>query len=351
MITMVVREEIIKIFVEIGRVFKVLGAGADYTPEACAITATEFDEMNDIIRSVAGANPWFSEANVRLSINGLATWLHADTLNTWCSAYPFAARPKEVAIIMAGNIPLVGFHDFLCVLLSGHTAKCKLSSQDKILWMAVFRLIETIDPRLAAHYNYTSGLVKPFDAVIATGSNNTARIFQSYVENYPHIIRQNRTSVAVLTGKESEHELELLADDIFSYYGFGCRNVSQIFVPKDFDIQRIFASFTKYSPYINHHKYMNNFDYYRALYMLNNEDMLENGFLLLRFNRELHAPPAVLNCYRYDNLDEISAFIASKKDEIQAIVGLNGIPFGTAQCPALHDYADGVDTMAFLTRL
>ena len=345
---MVVREEIIKIFIEVGRVFRLLGAGAEYSSKDCAITATEFEDLDGLMHSVEGANPWFSEANVRKALQGLASWLTEDGLNSWTSTYPFASRPKEVAIIMAGNIPLVGFHDFLCVLLSGHIAKCKLSSQDKILWLAVFKLIETIDPRLAEHYSHTSGMVKPFDAVIATGSNNTARVFESYVENYPNIIRKNRTSVAVLNGTETNKELDLLADDIFAYYGFGCRNVSQIFVPQDFDIQRIFSAFAKYGAYINHHKYMNNFDYYRALYMLNNEDMLENGFVLLRFNKELHAPPAVLNCYRYQTRDEVQKFITEKRDEIQAVVGHDAIPFGAAQCPALNDYADGVDTMAFL---
>lgn len=345
-----VRSEIILLMHEVGKIFKVL-ANVSGNKTDLALSADELVVFEDVIPAMERQNPWFSEWSVRQSLGGLATWLDQDKLNSWTAPFEFASKPKTVAVIMAGNIPLVGFHDFLCVLMSGHHAKCKLSSQDALLWKAFFNMIEMIDPRIAQHYSHFTGVMKDFDAVIATGSNNTAVSFKHYFEKYPNIIRQNRTSVAVLSGNESEHELEGLADDVFSYYGFGCRNVSQIFIPENFDVQRLFARFVKYEHYINHHKYMNNFDYYRSLYMLNGEDVLENGFLLMRFNKELHAPPAVLNCFRYEHLDEVNHFLKDKQEQIQAVVGLNGIPFGQSQCPSLTDYADGVNVMEFLESL
>ena len=345
-----VRSEIILLMHEVGKIFGVLG-NASNSNKDLVLNAEELTVFEDVIRTIERQNPWFSEVSVRQSLGGLATWLDQEQLDTWLHPYAFASKPKTVAVIMAGNIPLVGFHDFLCVLMSGHHAKCKLSSQDALLWKAFFNMIEMIDPRIAQHYSYFTGVMKDFDAVIATGSNNTAVSFKHYFEKYPHIIRQNRTSVAVLSGNESDAELEGLADDVFSYFGFGCRNVSQIFVPQNFDVQRLFQQFVKYESYINHHKYMNNFDYYRSLYMLNGEDVIENGFLLMRFNKELHAPPAVLNCYRYENREEIDAFLHEKLEQIQAVVGKEGIPFGQSQCPSLTDYADGVNVMAFLDKL
>lgn len=347
---MMVRSEIVLLMHEVGKIFKSV-ANKDQTTGSLALTTKELAFFEEAIRTIERQNPWFSESQVRNAIGGLASWLDAEQLNAWLKPYSFTTKPKKVAIIMAGNIPMVGFHDFLCVLMSGHHAFCKLSSQDALLWQAFFKMIEIIDPRIAIHFSYSSGLMKDFDAVIATGSNNTAISFKHYFEKYPHIIRQNRTSIAVLDGDESPEQLEALADDIFSYFGFGCRNVSQVFVPEEFDIQRLFASFVKYESWINHHKYMNNFDYYRSLYMLNGENVLENGFVLMRFNQELHAPPAVLNCFRYQNRTEVDTFLHEKSEQIQAVVGNEGIPFGQSQCPSLTDYADGVNVMAFLNKL
>jgi hypothetical protein len=345
-----VRSELIVLMHELGKIFKAF-SNPGHERRDLALSASELEEFEYVIQSMERYNPWFIENQVRASLGGLALWLDKETLSSWLLPYPPSDKPKQVAVIMAGNIPLVGFHDFLCVLLSGHHVVCKLSSQDARLWQAVFKALELIDPRISEHYTQSTGLLKGFDAVIATGSNNTAISFKHYFEKYPHIIRQNRTSVAVLTGEESDEELAGLADDVFSYFGFGCRNVSQIFIPENFDVQRLFAQFVKYESYINHHKFMNNFDYYRSLYMLNCEPILENGFLLLRFNQELHAPPAVLNCHRYADKNELDVFLETHKDQIQAIVGKGGIPFGSAQCPSLTDYADGVNVMDFLKGL
>lgn len=345
-----VRNEIVLLMHEVGKIFKSV-ANEDQPTTSLAINESELAMFEQAVLTLERQNPWFSERHVRKALGGLASWLNENVLNAWLEPYDFATKPKKVAVIMAGNIPMVGFHDFLCVLMSGHHVFCKLSSQDALLWQAFFKMIEAIDPRIAVHYSYSSGLMKDFDAVIATGSNNTAITFKHYFEQYPHIIRQNRTSVAILNGDETDEQLEGLADDIFSFFGFGCRNVSQVFVPENFDVQRLFASFVKYESWINHHKYMNNFDYYRSLYMLNGEPVLENGFVLMRFNQELHAPPAVLNCFRYQDLDEVNNYLSEKQDQIQAVVGVNGIPFGQAQCPSLTDYADGENVMEFLVAL
>jgi len=346
-----VRTEIINLFHEIGKIFQSVANSDGFKSGHMAINAHEYDAFDAVVKRLEFSNPWFTENNTRQALGGLALWLQKEALESWSAQYPESNRTKRVAIIMAGNIPLVGFHDFLCVVMSGHHAVCKLSSQDAPLWQAVLQLMKNIDPRFAEHFTVVSGKLTDFDAVIATGSNNTAISFRHYFEKYPHIIRQNRTSIAVLNGTESDEDLQNLADDIFSYFGFGCRNVTQIFVPEDFDIQRLFVNFTAYGSYININKYMNNFDYYRALYMMNGEDLLENGFVLMRFNQGLHAAPAVLNCHRYKNFSEVEAFVEAKKDEIQAIVGQGYIPFGAAQCPGLNDYADGVDVMAFLAAL
>ncbi len=347
-----VQTEIINLFHEVGKVFQSISNASTYDSTKLAITATEYEDFENLLPMLERNNPWFTEQHTRLALGGIASWLNRTDLSTWAAQYPTSPKaPKTVAVIMAGNIPLVGFHDFLCVLIGGHQALCKFSSQDEALWKAILHILQSIDPRIQAHYTIASGKLTGFDAVIATGSNNTAISFKYYFDKYPHIIRQNRTSVAVLDGQETDEDLQKLADDIFSYFGFGCRNVTQLFVPQDFDVQRLFANFLNYSSWINHHKYMNNFDYYRALYLMNSESILENGFVIMRFNDLLHAPPAVVNCHRYQNLDEVEQIIASRNDEIQAVVGKNGIPFGASQCPGLSDYADGVDVMDFLSKL
>jgi hypothetical protein len=346
-----VRSEIINLLHEIGKVFYGLSQNLAYPQLRIAITEDEYADLEHAVVNLESFNPWFTEQNTRMALGGIATWLGWDVLSNWSNEYPFTNKPRRVAIVMAGNIPLVGFHDFLCVLMSGHHAICKFSSQDAPLWHAVLKLMNTIDSRINEHFTISSGKLTGFDAVIATGSNNTSITFKHYFGKYPNIIRQSRTSVAVLEGDESDAELQALADDIFSYFGFGCRNVTQLLVPKTFDVQRLFANFMHYSSCINHHKYMNNFDYYRAICLLNKEEFLENGFIIMRFNQLLHAPPAVLNCYRYDSLAEVDDFIDSRRDEIQVVVSRNGVPFGTSQTPKINDYADGVDVMRFLSEL
>lgn len=346
-----VQKEITKLLHELGKIFNHLAAPKEQEFALTVLTHQEFRLFEAEVISVERLNPWFTESNIRKALGGLSILLNEHDLQLWINQYIFPKEKKNVAIIMAGNIPLVGFHDFLCVLLSGHHAVCKLSSQDSKLWMLVLDLLVKIDPRISEHFTINTGKLTGFDAVIATGSNNTAVSFHHYFSKYPNIIRHNRTSIAVLSGDESDEALQNLADDVFSYFGFGCRNVTQIFVPDDFNLDRLFENFLVYKTYINHNKYMNNFDYYRALFLMNGESFLENGFVMMRFNESLHAPPSVINCSKYKSIEQVEQFIQLRKEEIQLVAGRGGIVFGQAQYPGLMDYADGVDVMNFLGSL
>jgi hypothetical protein len=251
---------------------------------------------------------------------------------------------------MAGNIPLVGFHDFLSVLMSGNIAVIKLSSDDNRLLPVLIEMLLLLQPELDERI-FIVDRIKNIDAVIATGSNNSARYFEKYFGHLPNIIRKNRTSVAVLNGNETETDLMELGKDLFTYFGLGCRNVSHVMIPHDFDLDRLFKAIVDYGDIINHHKYANNYDYYKAIYLLNREEFMENGFVLTKETKVLFAPISVINYQRYTTKSEVVDFIGDYREEIQVVVGLDFLPFGKAQSPTLTDYADGVDTMAFLTKL
>ena len=306
--------------------------------------------IREVIQREKNHNGWFTVQSIYKSLESLSEMLSVKDLDEWASHYTFTSSPKRVAVIMAGNIPLVGFHDLLCVLVSGHHALIKLSSDDsRLLPLFLERLVQ-LDPCMKERFTVVPRLNES-EAVIATGSNNSARYFEKYFGHQPHIIRRNRTSVAIIDGSESPKELELLGEDIFSYFGMGCRNVSQLFIPKDFDIDRFFAAIIGYSDIINHNKYGNNYDYYKAIYLMNQEKLLENGFLLTKESNELFSPIAVLYSHRYNSPEEVSDFLAKHEEDIQAVIGHGYIPFGQAQHPKLTDYADGVDTMDFLQNL
>ena len=313
-------------------------------------TNEELDLIRDVIKREKHYNGWFTKQSIYAAIDSLAEMLDAEKLQAWTNEYSFSTQPKRVGVIMAGNIPLVGFHDFLCVLISGHHAVIKMSSDDSRLLPIFLKKLEEFDTRITERFSIVDRLSSS-EAVIATGSNNSARYFEKYFGQQPNIIRKNRTSIAIIDGTETEEELILLGKDIFSYYGLGCRNVSQLLLPKDFDINRFFAAIVSYSDIINHNKYANNYDYYKAIYLMNQEKLLENGFLLTKESDELFSPIAVLYYTRYENQQEVTDFLNTRKNEIQAIIGHDYIPFGQAQHPNLNDYADGVDTMQFLQNL
>lgn len=338
-------EQVIPSFVQLGQIFSKIGKG-----EKTAETAT----IDELLPYVKAQNAWFTEANVRQSFAALSLMLNEQKLNEWLSAYPASKLPfsqKTVAIVMAGNIPMVGFHDLLCVLISGHKALLKLSKDDNLLLPAVLKLWMKIYPEGKDRVAFTDGVLKDFDAVIATGSTNTSRYFESYFSKYPHIIRKGRNSVAVLDGSESEEELTLLGKDIFDYFGMGCRNVTKLYLPADFDLNRFFQAIYGFADIVNHNKYANNYDYHKSLWLLNQDPILDNGFVLLKEDKKIASPIGALYYERYNDMNQVMQELAEKSEEIQCIVGKNQVPFGNSQCPMLHDYADGVDTMKFLQDL
>ncbi|WP_294263022.1 acyl-CoA reductase [uncultured Chryseobacterium sp.] len=297
-------------------------------------------------------NPWFTIENQKFALRQWADLLTEKNIGSWLNKYRVSGISKRVGLILAGNIPLVGFHDVISVVLSNHIPVIKLSSKDK--YMIPFLLKkwnEFSEGRVP--FEFVEKL-ENFDAVIATGSNNTARYLEYYFKNHLHIIRKNRTSIAILKGDETEEDLKLLAEDIFRYFGLGCRNVTRLFIPQDFVIDRLFESFLDFQDIINHNKYANNYDYNRAIYLLNQEKFWDNNFVMLKEDEKLFSPLSVINFSRYSSLDEVKSFIAENEENIQCIVageelGLNSVKPGEAQNPGLDTYADNVDTMKFLS--
>ncbi|WP_284459523.1 acyl-CoA reductase [Chryseobacterium sp.] len=296
-------------------------------------------------------NQWFTLENQKFALQQWADLLTAESINGWLKNYSISKISKRVGLILAGNIPLVGFHDVVSVVLSNHIPVVKLSSKDKYMIPFLLKKWKEFSGD-QVQFEFVERL-ENFDAVIATGSNNTARYLEYYFKNHLSIIRKNRTSVAVLKGDETEEELQLLANDIFQYFGLGCRNVTRIFIPQDYVIDRLFESFIGFQDIINHHKYANNYDYNRAVYLLNQDKFWDNNFVMLKEDDKLFSPLSVINFSRYTSLDDVKDFIAENEENIQCIVakdelGLDSIHFGDAQNPGLDTYADNVDTMKFL---
>jgi len=297
-----------------------------------------------------GANAWFTPTHIALAANNIADqFLQKDKLTNWLTNYTLPKNVKKVGIVMAGNIPLVGFHDFLCGFVSGHNLLLKLSSKDEVLMKHLIEKLAEWEPQVAEQIHIAERL-NNCDAYIATGSNNTARYFEQYFGKYPHIIRRNRTSVAIVDGTETAEELALLADDVYMYYGLGCRNVTQLCVPHNYDFARLLQIFNKHNEYADLNKYKNNYDYHLALYLLNRVPYMSNESLLMVENEMPFSAVSVLHYKYYDNKEQLVNQLKNNPD-IQAIIGKGFVPFGDSQTPALSDYADGVDTMAFLCGL
>lgn len=297
-------------------------------------------------------NPWFSQEFIALSLNNIAQFfLQKDKLENWVNQYSTTnhSGSKKIGLTLAGNIPLVGFHDLLCVFISGHHAILKLSSKDEVLFTHFIKKL--IEWDAAVHSCITiSDNLKNCDAYIATGSNNSARYFDYYFAKYPHIIRRNRTSVAILNGMENEHALNLLADDMMLYYGMGCRNVSHIFVPRAYDFLPLLNALKKYNSFLDFYKYKNNYDYRLSLLLMSQVHYKDSGGILLLENEILFAPVSCIHYSFYDDVNILSNTF-QENENIQCIVGEGRLPFGQTQQPALHDYADDVDTMQFLMKL
>ncbi len=298
-------------------------------------------------------NGWFTPEFIDIAVQNIVSrFLQKNILEEWTSQLPDdlpEEKVKTVGIVMAGNIPLVGFHDFLSVFACGHKAIIKLSARDKeLIKHLVEKLIEW-EPLLEGYIRFEE-MLKGCDAYIATGSNNSSRYFDYYFGKYPHIIRKNRTSVAILTGNETAEELDLLSDDVFQYFGLGCRNVTKLYVPEAYDFIPLLEAFKKYNHLADHHKFKNNYDYNLALHILNKKFYMTNGSILLVESPSVFSPISQLNYEYYKNADDLMKALADS-EEIQCITGKGHIPFGSAQCPAITDYADGADTLAFLKNL
>jgi hypothetical protein len=315
-----------------------------------------FDGFKHQMKLAKQHNGWFTEKNILFSLESWSNALTYSNINRWIDKYNFNdEKPKTVAIIMAGNIPLVGFHDFLSVLISGHNVIVKQSSNDKHLLPFLAKYLEIVEPEFKGKITFTDQKLENFEAVVATGSDNTARYFEYYFKNKPSIIRKNRNSIAVLNGNETSEELEALSNDIFRYYGLGCRSVSKLFVPKDYNFDAFFKAIYKWHPIINEAKYANNYDYNKAVYLMSEFDMLENGFMMIKEDKSYASPIATLFYEHYDSIEELKQKLEADKDKVQCMVAkdfsVNEISFGETQKPQLWDYADNVDTVEFLLKI
>ena len=309
--------------------------------------------LNKIIDNQYLKNPWFTPGNVRRAVSAIAVELTFENITKWCSFYPdLTSRSSSfnVGVVMAGNIPLVGFHDFLSVLITGNKIIAKTSSKDTDLIVYISDLLCSVNSEFRKYISFTDKALSGFDAVIATGSDNSSRYFEYYFGKYPGIIRKNRNSIAILDGKEKDDQLRDLGTDIFSYFGMGCRSVSKIYVPAGYDINKLTINWTSFSDIINHSKYASNYDFRKAVCLVNKENFTDTGYLLMKENQGLSSPVAVLYYEYYDTPEYVLQQTENLKGLIQCITGRNNIPFGCAQSPRLWDYADKIDTIQFLLK-
>ncbi|MDR1876337.1 MAG: acyl-CoA reductase [Flavobacteriaceae bacterium] len=318
-----------------------------------SLNTPTYSEFENIINLAEIRNPWFTKKNVLFAFEYWSNTLTYDNISNWLSHYPIPEHNSKTAgLILAGNIPMVGFHDCLCVLLTGYKANIKLSSKDNVLIPFFLNLWKEFCEEIEFEF---VEILKEYDVVLSTGSNNTARYFEHYFKNVPHIIRKNRTGVAVLTGNETDEELLAFSNDVFTYFGLGCRNVSQIIIPRTYNMDRLFDAFLHHEDIINHNKYANNYDYNKAIYLMNKNTFWDNNFFLLKKSDELFSPVGVLY-YKtnYILIPAVKLFVSRNRPKIQCVVSnediedLDTIPFGQSQNPKLSDYPDGIDTLTFL---
>ena len=310
----------------------------------------------DLITLSQSHNGWYTPENVYFSIQSWASALTESNLNQWLAPYDFSTvKPKTVGLILAGNIPLVGFHDFLSVLISGHRVLVKTSSNDQHLLPFLAKYLISIAPDLENYITFTEGKLEHFDAVIATGSNNTARYFEYYFKDKPSIIRKSRNSVAVLNGQETKEQMIALGEDIFRYFGLGCRNVSKLFIPKGYNFDAFFGGMFPYQDVIKYEKYINNYDYNKAVFLMSNFKLLDNEFLVIKEDPSYASPISSVFYEYYESIAEIEQRLTTDKDQIQCVVSNhlieNSVAFGQTQKPNLWDYADNVDTLHFLLNI
>ena len=343
-------------FIELGKFLSQFSIEKSAKDSSVLCNDAFFDAFLDLIHLSQSHNGWYTSENVCFAIASWAQALTPEKLNQWISSYDFkTTTPKTIGLVLAGNIPLVGFHDFLCVLISGHNVLVKTSSSDQHLLPFLANYLITIEPKFKDRISFVEGKLENFDAIIATGSNNTSRYFEYYFKDKPSIIRKSRNSVAVLNGSESKEQMIALGEDIFRYFGLGCRNVSKLFVPRNYNFDAFFNGMFPYQDIIKYEKYSNNYDYNKAVFLMSNFKLLDNEFLTIKEDIGYASPISSVFYEYYDDLDEVKKRLETDKEQIQCIVSnaiIEGsIPFGTTQKPELWDYADDVDTIEFLTSL
>jgi len=345
-----------KAFIELGKFLGQFHEGGSAVRKDVLYNDLFFSEFENLIRLSQSHNGWYTPEQVYFAVQSWSEALTEKNLTHWLSPYDLSAvKPKTIGLILAGNIPLVGFHDFLSVLICGHRVLVKTSSNDQHLLPFLANYLIAVDPDLKNKITFAEGKLENFDAVIATGSNNTARYFDYYFKDKPSIIRKSRNSVAVLNGKETKEQMIALGEDVFRYFGLGCRNVSKLYLPKDYNFDLFFNGMFPYQDIIKYEKYANNYDYNKAVFLMSNFKLLDNEFLIIKEDPSYASPISSVFYEFYDNLENIKTRLENDKEQIQCIVSnnliANSIPFGTTQKPQLWDYADGIDTIDFLTRL
>jgi hypothetical protein len=316
-------------------------------------SATYGEELHAVINNQQKLNPWFTPENVKAAVKAIADELTEENLTIWTSAYPELREkndPVKAGVIMAGNIPLVGFHDFLSVLISGNNIITKTSSKDSELIVYISNILCSVNKAFSRRIEFTDGTLTNFDVVIATGSNNSSRYFEYYFGKYPNVIRKNRNSISIIEGVETETELESLGKDIFLYFGLGCRNVSKIFIPKGYEFASMTKNWNRFSGIINHNKYANNYIFNKAVNIVNKDNFYDTGYLILKEDSRISSPVSVLHYEYYESQNAVIQQIKRLKDKIQCVVGRQHIPFGKSQYPNLWDYSDGIDTIEFLIK-
>ena len=311
-----------------------------------------FDGFKHQIKIAQENNSWFTKDNILFSLESWSKALTTKNISTWLKNQEFNNTKSTVAIIMAGNIPLVGFHDFLAVLISGHNVLVKQSSNDKNLLPFLAKYLEYVEPSFKNTIEFTEKKLENYDAVIATGSNNTARYFEHFFKEKPSIIRKNRNSVAIISGNETEKEMNALSNDVFQYFGLGCRSVSKLYVPEGYNFDAFFNGMYSKKEIINNAKYANNYDYNKAVYLMSEFDLLENGFLMIKEDESYASPIATVFYEYYSDSDQLKKKLKDDADKIQCVIASGfydeEINFGQTQHPQLWDYADGINTLEFL---
>lgn len=313
-------------------------------------------ELDKAIDLAYKYNTWFTEDSVKKALNEWSKQLNYNSLKNWTDQYKIKDKSeKKIAIIMAGNLPLVGFHDLLCGLIMNFHCIVKLSSDDKILIPFIVEYLDSIVPGIKNQVKFTTNPIKDFNGVIATGSNNSFKYFEYYFGNYPNLLRKTRHSIAILDGKETEMDLKKLGNDIFTYFGMGCRSVSKLLVPKGYDFDLLFNALFDFKEIINHNKYVNNYDYNKAVYLMSEQKFIENGFIILKEDEKLGSPIGCLFFEYYENPKDLNAYISDIKDSLQCVVSnlniLNSTSFGSSQSPKIDDYADNTNTLDFLLKI